>query len=163
MTLKLRPMLEKDKPALMTILRDTPEFKPSEVVVAEEVIDSYLRDPEGSGYIIMVAEEGGDIAGYICYGPTPCTDGTWDIYWEAVAREKRGRGIGSALAAAAVAAIRKARGRMIIIETSSTPLYESTRRFHLGQGYEIVGRIPDFYAPGDDKLIMQKRLVQDYN
>jgi ribosomal protein S18 acetylase RimI-like enzyme len=142
----------------MQILRSTPEFKTYEVAVAEEVIDGYLSDPNGSGYIIIVAEDGGDIAGYLCYGPTPCTDGTWDIYWEAVAREKRGRGIGSALTAAAEAAIRKARGRMIIIETSSTPLYESTRRFHLGQGYEIVGRIPDFYAPGDDRLILQKRL-----
>jgi len=34
----------RDKLTLMEILRDTPEFKPSEVV-AEGVIDSYLRDP----------------------------------------------------------------------------------------------------------------------
>jgi ribosomal protein S18 acetylase RimI-like enzyme len=142
----------------MQILRSTPEFKSYEVAVAEEVIDCYLSDPRGSGYTVMVAGDGAGIAGYICYGPTPCTDGTWDIYWEAVGGEKRGRGIGTALTEAAEAAIRKARGRMIIIETSSTPLYENTRRFYLKQGYEIVGRIPDFYAPGDDRLILQKRL-----
>ena len=52
----------------------------------------------------------------------------------------------------------EARGRLAIIETSSTPMYEMTRRFHFRHGYEIVACIPDFYAPGDDKLILQKRL-----
>ena len=142
----------------MQILRDTPEFKPSEVMVAEEVIDSYLRDPKGSGYHVLVAEDGSTVTGYICYGPTPLTDGTWDLYWQTVARGKRGQGIGSALMKAAEGEIRKTKGRLTIIETSSTPVYEKTQRFHLGQGYEIIACIPDFYSPGDDKLILQKRL-----
>jgi len=142
----------------MQILQNTPEFKPSEVVVAEEVIDSYLRDPEGSGYYTLVAEVASSVVGYISYGPTPLTDGTWDLYWQAVDQEKRRQGIGSALMEAAEEEIRKAQGRLAIIETSSTPAYEKTRRFHIGHGYEVIGCIPDFYAPGDDKLILQKRL-----
>ena len=157
MTVKIRPMLSKDEPALIQILRDTPEFKPSEVVVAEEVIDSYLRDPKGSGYHVLVAEDGSTVTGYICYGPTPLTDGTWDLYWQAVARGERGQGIGSALMKAAEKEIRKTKGRLALMETSSTQAYEKTRRFHHGQGYEIIARIPDFYSPGDDKLILQKR------
>jgi ribosomal protein S18 acetylase RimI-like enzyme len=147
-----------DKPALMQILRNTPEFKPHEVAVAEEVIDAYLNDPWESGYFALVAEDGGEIAGYICYGETPCTVGTWDIYWVAVDREKRGRGIGKVLSETAEAAIKKGGGRLAIIETSSTPLYDNTRNFYLGRGYEIIARIPDFYMPGDDKLILVKKL-----
>jgi len=128
------------------------------VEVAEELIDSYLDDPSGSGYHILVAEVDSTVTGYICYGPTSMTEGTWDIYWEAVAREKQGRGIGSALTKSAEKEIVKAKGRLAIIETSSTPAYEKTRHFHISHGYEIVARVPDFYAPGDDKLIMQKRL-----
>lgn len=142
----------------MKILQNTPEFKPSEVVVAEEVIDSYLNDPHGSGYHISVAEDGSVVVGYICYGPTPLTECTWDIYWIAVSAEMQGRGIGGALMAHAEDKIREAWGRLIVIETSSKPEYEKTRRFHLSHSYEVVGRIPDFYAPGDDKLILQKRL-----
>jgi len=142
----------------MRILRNTPEFKPAEVIVAEEVIDSYLRHPGGSGYHVLVAEVDSTVVGYVCYGPTPLTEGTWDVYWQAVAREKQGQGIGSALIKSAEAEIRKARGRLAIIETSSTPEYEKTRRFHFSHGYEVVGRIPDFYAPGDDKLILRKLL-----
>ena len=158
MTIHIRQMLKEDKPALMQILQDTPEFKPSEAVVAEEVIDSYLHNPESSGYYVLVAEVASSVVGYICYGPTPLTDGTWDLYWEAVAREKRGQGIGSTLMESAEREIMKAKGRLAIIETSSTTPYEATRRFHIGHGYEIVARIPDFYSPGDDKLILQKRL-----
>jgi ribosomal protein S18 acetylase RimI-like enzyme len=147
-----------DKPALMQILQHTPEFKPHEVVVAEEVIDAYLADPDGSGYHTLTAYTEGQLAGYICYGPTPCTVGTWDVYWVAVAGDRRGQGIGGALTKKAEDAIRQAQGRMILVETSSSPVYENTRRFYLGQGYELIARVPDFYAPGDDLLVMQKRL-----
>lgn len=151
-------MSVEDKPALMQILKNTPEFKPFEVTVAEELIDFYLVDGEKSGYNILAADDEGEVAGYICFGETPCTVGTWDIYWIAVSREKRGKGIGKMLSGTAEAAIKKARGRLVFIETSSTPLYENTRKFYLGRGYEIVARIPDFYMPGDDKLILQKRV-----
>jgi ribosomal protein S18 acetylase RimI-like enzyme len=151
-------MTHEDKPRVTKILRSTPEFKPFEVTVAEELIDSYLDDPLGSGYHILVAEVDSTVTGYICYGSTPLTEGTWDIYWVAVARERQDRGIGSALTKSAEKEIVRAKGRLAIIETSSTPAYEKTRHFHLSQGYEVICRIPDFYAPGDDKLILQKRL-----
>lgn len=142
----------------MRILGNTPEFKPAEVVVAEELIDSCLDDPINSGYYTLIAESGSALTGYICYGPTPLTEGTWDIYWMAVAREKQGQGIGGALLEAAEKKILEAQGRLAIIETSSIPSYEKTRRFYLGQGYEVMTTIPDFYAPSDGKLIMMKRL-----
>jgi ribosomal protein S18 acetylase RimI-like enzyme len=151
-------MSHEDKPHVTKILHGTPEFKPFEVEVAEELIDYYLNDPSGSGYHVLVAEVDSAVVGYICYGLTPLTEGTWDIYWMAVAREKQGQGIGGALIKSAEKEIVKAKGRLSIIETSSTPAYEKTRHFHVSHGYEIVARIPDFYAPEDDKLILQKRL-----
>jgi len=154
---KIRPMVGNDKPAIMQILRATPEFVPAEVVVAEEVIDSYLHDPSGSGYYVLIAEAESVITGYICYGPTPLTEGTWDMYWMATAPEHQGQGIGTALMAFAEGEIKQAGGRLAFIETSSKPEYERTRRFHYARGYELICRIADFYAPDDDKLILQKR------
>jgi ribosomal protein S18 acetylase RimI-like enzyme len=143
----------------MKILRDTPEFKPAEVVVAEEVIDSYLGNPHGSGYYALVAEADSAISGYICYGPAPLTEGSWDIYWLAVSADRQGKGTGGTLLAHAEGKIREAQGRLIFIETSSKAGYEKTRHFYLSHGYEVIGRLPDFYAPGDDKLILRKRLA----
>jgi ribosomal protein S18 acetylase RimI-like enzyme len=150
-------MQRRDKPSLMALLQSTPEFKPAEVVVAEEVIDSYLHDPQGSGYNVLVSGDSA-INGYICYGLAPLTAGTWDIYWIAVSPPEKGRGLGGALLAYAEERIKEAGGRLIIIETSSLAGYERTRRFYQKHAYETVARITDFYAPGDDKVILQKRL-----
>ncbi len=154
----IRRITRKDKPALIKILRSTPEFKPFEVAVAEELINASLDDPCGSEYYILVADVLGVSAGYICYGPTPVTLGTWDIYWEAVARERQGQGVGRALMVAALKEIKETGGRLAVIETSGIPSYEKTRRYYAGLGFETVARIPDFYAPGDDQLILVKRL-----
>lgn len=158
MELKIRPVLPQDKPVIMLILRAIPEFKLAEVTVAEEVLNKYLQDPSGSGYHIFVAEAGSSVVGYICYGPTPLTEGTWDVYWIAIAPDSQNRGIGSALMTFAEGKIKEAKGRIALIETSSKPEYEKTRRFYYSQGYELICCITDFYAPGDDKLTLQKRL-----
>lgn len=155
----VRPMTPSDKPAIMQILEAAPEFKPSEVVVAEELIDCYLEDTSGLTYPTLVAEINSEVVGYICYGPTPLTEGTWDIYWIVVAREKQGNGIGSALLAFAESKIRAFKGRLAFIETSSKPEYEKTRHFYRSRGYEIICQIADFYAPDDDKLILRKKLT----
>ena len=151
-------MQKRDKPTLMSLVRNTPEFKPAEVVVAEEVINSYLRDRAGSGYNVLVSGDS-DINGYICFGPTPLTEGTWDIYWIAVSPSEKGMGVGSALLSSAEGKIKEAGGRLIIIETSSQAGYERTRRFYQKHAYETIAQITDFYAPGDDKIILQKRLA----
>ncbi len=158
MPVKVRPLEADDKTAVMAILRDTPEFKPIEVEVAGELIDAYLEEPKTSGYDTLVAEVDGAIAGYICYGPTPLTVGTWDVYWMAVNRQLQGQGIGRALLEHAEADIKARGGRLIMIETSGTPLYITAQRFYQARRYDLAARIADFYEPGDDLLVFMKRL-----
>jgi ribosomal protein S18 acetylase RimI-like enzyme len=158
MAYQIRPMLPDDKMALLNILETIPEFGPADVLVAREVIDSYLENPAGSGYNILVVEIDHNAAAYICYGPTPLTQGTWDIYWMATSPENQGQGIGSSLIVKAESQIIESGGRLIMIETSSRQDYEKALRFYQHHGYEGISRISDFYAPGDDKLILQKKL-----
>jgi ribosomal protein S18 acetylase RimI-like enzyme len=158
MATKVRPMTARDKAVVIHMLQNMPEFKPAEVVVAEEVLDSYLHDSTRSGYHVFVADTDSSVVGYVCYGPTPLTEATWDIYWLAVAREQQSKGIGKSLLVFAEGNIKEASGKMAIIETSSRPEYEATWHFYQTQGYELACRIADFYAPGDDKLIFIKRL-----
>jgi len=158
MTCIIRPMGRDDRAPLFGILDTIPEFSHDDVAVAREVIDSYLHSPSGSGYHVLVAEVDGSIVGYICYGPTPLTHSTWDLYWMATLPARQGQGIGGRLMAQAESRIVESGGRLALIETSSRPEYEKTMRFHLYHGYELVARIPDFYAPGDDRLTLQKRL-----
>jgi GNAT superfamily N-acetyltransferase len=155
--MKIRSMVNKDKSAVMKILKNTPEFTPAEVVLADEVIDSYLFNPVASGYYILVADMDSSIAGYVCYGPTPITESTWDLYWIAVDHTIQGQGIGRQLMEAAEENIKRAGGHLVLVETSSKPGYEKTNLFYQRLGYKLTARIIDFYAVGDDQMIYEKR------
>ncbi len=150
-------MTSKDNSAVMRILKNTPEFTPAEVVLADEVISDFLFSPSGSGYFILVFEMDSRVVGYVCYGPTPITEGTWDIYWIAVDHTIQGKGIGRQLMDAAEENIKKANGRLILVETSSKPGYEKTNLFYQRIGYTEVCRIKDFYMIGDDQITYEKR------
>jgi ribosomal protein S18 acetylase RimI-like enzyme len=50
-------------------------------------------------------------------------------------------------------------GKMLLIETSSQETYGGTSQFYDRTGYALVGRIPEYYKAGDDKLIFAKRLA----
>ena len=51
-------------------------------------------------------------------------------------------------------------GRVLLISTSSLPPLEGSRRFYVKSGYVECGRIPDYYADGDDQVIFARRLAQ---
>jgi GNAT superfamily N-acetyltransferase len=159
LAIKIRKLKKKDKAALMEILQNTPEFTAEEVVIAEEVIDGSLDNPDKSGYFSLAAEnEDGVFIGFISYGPIPMTQYAWDIYWLAVKREFQAHGTGATLLRAAEEKIAQSGGRMVFIETSGKAQYDKTRRFYINNDYKEVCNITDFYAPGDDKVIYQKIL-----
>jgi len=153
-------MTREDRRAVLDIIQSTAMFTPEEVVVAGELIDIYLDQPQQRDYCLVVAESAdGRVVGYMSYGPTPLTDGAYDLYWMAVAREEQGRGIGRELMGWLEKTVQAEAGRMILIETSSQPKYEKTRRFYIDLDYKEVSRIPDFYRQGDDRITYVKYLV----
>lgn len=152
-------MTSVDRERVMEIIRATRFFVPDEIKVAEELIDIYLSQPEQQDYQIVVAEdENGKVAGYMTYGPTPLTEGTWDLYWIAVSPEVQGQGYGQLLVRYLENEVKKKGGRLVMIETSSQPKYLPTRKFYEKLGYREMARIPDFYRPGDDRVIFGKYL-----
>jgi ribosomal protein S18 acetylase RimI-like enzyme len=153
-------MTREDRRTVLDIIHSTEMFTPEEIVVACELIDITLDQPEQRDYCLVVAEdEAGRVVGYMSYGPTPLTEGAYDLYWMAVASGEQGRGFGRKLVSWLEKTVREASGRMILIETSSQPKYEKTRRFYTGLDYKEVSRIPDFYRKGDDRITYVKYLV----
>ena len=155
----IRPMNKNDSESVLNILRATKMFTEAEIAVADELIQCYLENHNQKDYFIIVIEEKTGIVGYLCYGPTPLTVGTYDLYWMAVSPEAQGRGYGKLLLNWCEERVRKEGGRLIIIETSSQGKYQPTRRFYLRTGYQEVARIPDFYSPGDDRVIYTKSIL----
>jgi len=155
----IRPMIAADRPAVVALINATDFFRPDEIEVAEELIDIALEEPDPEDYeIVVVTDEAGAVAGYMTYGPTALTLGTYDLYWMAVDPKAQGRGYGRALVEWLEDYVRRAGGRLIVIETSSTEKYEPTRRFYLGLKYTEAARILDFYGPGDSRVIYTKHL-----
>ena len=145
-----------DRGVLLDIVEATGVFRPGEIDVAAEVLDDALAAGEGGHYQSYTALLDGKAAGWMCFGPTPCTLGTFDLYWLAVHPECRGRGLGAALIERAEIAIRARSGRLIVVETSSRPEYAPARGFYKRHGYTQTARMADFYERGDDKLVFVK-------
>ncbi len=162
----IRPVQAGDRPAIAAML-EADTFVASEVAVALELVDSALEHAGDAraDYRVLVATDAGAGAGadgvavgYVCYGPTPMTDSTWDLYWLCTAAAARGRGIGGALVADMERVIAAAGGRRVRVETSVEEAYGAARSFYERHGYLEVGRIPDFYKPGDDLLTLCKQI-----
>lgn len=105
----------------------------------------------------LVAEEAGRVVGYVLYGPTPMTLGTWDLYWIATDPETRALGAGTALSQAMERDLVARNARLVRVETSAQEAYGATRKFYERNRYLEAARITDFYKPGDHLVMLVKR------
>ncbi|MGA2490356.1 MAG: GNAT family N-acetyltransferase [Anaerolineales bacterium] len=148
-----------DGPQIHAVNANTNIFSREEVECVDELWEEYqTQGPERSGYYFIVEKEAGYVLGYACYGPRALTDRTYDLYWIAVSPDARHGGVGRGLLGATEDGIRKLGGRLLIVETSGLPEYESTRAFYLATGYTLEATLKDFYSDGDDLVIFTKHL-----
>ncbi len=155
----LAPLDSQARGPAEAILRTTGVFREDEILVALEVLDAFFARP-GQDYTAVGAfTPGGELLGFTVAGPTPCTMGTWDLYWIAVAPGTQGAGVGTLLLKEVEGRLTRSNARQLIIETSSRPAYDPTRAFYLKRGYREVARVPDFYEAGDDRVIYAKTIT----
>jgi len=162
MKVELRNLKAQDQMPLERMLASILSFDPEDRALAMELINIALDQTDQKDYsFILAIDEDDQPVGYTCYGPTPLTDGTFDLYWIAVDPRCAGQGIGALLLKAVEEDIQSRGGRMLLIETSSSLAYEQTCRFYLKKGYELVETIRDFYRQGEDRLTFIKYFSPD--
>jgi ribosomal protein S18 acetylase RimI-like enzyme len=168
---RLRDLTSTDADRIAEITRATGVFREEELRIAAEVFAEAVAAATRTGgagdsaafpaaelpYYLLGAELDGRLLGWICWGATPCTEGTWDLYWLAVDPSAQGHGVGTALVEEMESRL-AGRARLIAVDTSGRTDYTPTRRFYESRGYRAVGVVPDFYAPQDDQVIFTKRL-----
>lgn len=155
----IRPTQSEDADSLLRLAGAEPLFTKEEAETVAELLEAYLEEEDHDGYYFLSAVDEGRLLGFACYGPTPLTQGTFDLYWIAVADAAKGQGVGRALIARMEDEVRTQGGRMIVLETSGRPEYEPTRGFYHRLGYTRSATVPDFYAPGDDLVIFSHTLT----
>ena len=134
-------------------------FNQEEVDSVQVMWTEYLTlGPEDSGYHFIAYRDGDRVLGFAIYGRRDLTDGVFDLYWISVDPDARCHGVGRTLLTASENAVRELGGRILIAETSGTPLYEPARKFYFKMGYENEATIKDFYTIGDDLKIFTKRI-----
>jgi ribosomal protein S18 acetylase RimI-like enzyme len=155
----LRPVGRAHRARLERLTRDTGLFREGEVATAVELLDESLGGDED--YQFLGAFDDEQLVGYACWGHTPGTEGTSDLYWIVVDRQRQGHGIGSELLGEVERRLTADGRRLVVVETSSRADYAPTRGFYEARGYRRAATIPAYYAAGDDLVIFTKDLNGD--
>ncbi|NJS15555.1 MAG: GNAT family N-acetyltransferase, partial [Sphingopyxis sp.] len=82
---------------------------------------------EAAPALSRLLEENAAPVGFVYFAPVAMTDRTWELWWIVVGKSQQGRGTGRWLLDRVELQITQQAGRLLLIETSSTPHYEPTR------------------------------------
>ncbi len=156
MSCSLRPVGRAHRARLEQLTRGTGLFREEEVATAVELLDESLAGDDD--YQFVGAFETDRLVGYACWGATPGTVATSDLYWIVVDRPCQGSGVGTQLLREVESRLTADGRRLVVVETSSRADYTPTRRFYETRGYTRTATIPGYYAPGDDLVIYTKDL-----
>ncbi len=150
---------ENDIEAIRRLVVAAGVFNAGEIPIAGELARERIERGSASGYEFVLAEHSGELVAYACYGPIAGTQDRYDLYWIAVHPKAQRNGTGARLMEKVEARVREAGGQRMYIDTSSATHYAAARGFYARVGYQIAAELPDFYAPGDGKVIFVKTLA----
>lgn len=151
-----------DVRTLCSLAAETRFFSEEEVLIVEELAWAAITEGEESGYRFLLARPAGDgqaaPVGFACFGPVPCTRGSWDLYWIVVDQAMQGHGLGRRILRESERRVLALGGRKMFLETSSREQYTPTRGFYEACGYRLESRLLDYYDRGEDCHIYTRTL-----
>src|SRR4051794_37059076 len=142
--MRIRSPSPSDREKVIEIISRGETFRPDEVSCAIELLDDALARADGNTYQALVLEAGAEPIAYACFGRTPMTEASFDLYWLVVGAAARGRGVGRAMLAAAEDEMRAQGGHTVRVETSTLEGKGGAVRFYDQVGYRRVGVIDAF-------------------
>jgi ribosomal protein S18 acetylase RimI-like enzyme len=151
---EIRTITQKDIQELKNVIHST-ELFPSELL--DEMVQSFL-DGQNTQEVWITKEIDNKPIAVAFYAPEKVTDRTYNVYLIAIHKDFQGRGIGSELMTYIEETLQRQGGRILIVETSSLPNFEQTRKFYDKLKYQREAVIRDFYQEGEDKIVFWKKL-----
>jgi len=118
------------------------------------VLDSLKKDNQRFWF----TESNGEVVGAIGIAENERENGGYYLHYFAVDIDYRNKGIGSKLLQLAEDFVKDKKGRFVLIDTGSIEIFQAARNFYQKHGYKKVGRIPDYYDPGDDCIYYYKKV-----
>lgn len=110
---------------------------------------------EGTSFV--AEDEDGELAGFLVGFLSQANDDEAYIHFVGVSPGRRGQGIGSSLYERFFEEIR-AQGRSVV-RCVTSPANEDSVAFHEALGFEVDRVVPDYDGPGEDRVLLVKRLA----
>lgn len=158
----IEPIQERERQALLSLAVSTGLFTPADAEgLLGGVLDSLAAGelPVGHAAIACRESHDGPAVGWSYFAPDPYAEKIWNVWWIGVSPSHHGEGVGQAILSHVEQAAAASGARVIVIETSDQAPLARARKFYLKFGYEERGRIPDFYAEGDSKVIFSRSVA----
>ncbi|MDX2184616.1 MAG: GNAT family N-acetyltransferase [Gemmatimonadaceae bacterium] len=156
------PVSPDDRGTLLTLATRTGLFSAEDAEgLLGGVLDGLTAGALAEGSVAFVSRPAPSAPanGWTYVAPDDHAAGVWNLWWLGVDPRAHGTGAATALVRRAEAHARERGARLMIIETSALDPQARARRFYAREGYAAVGRVPDFYGAGDDKIIFFRSLT----
>jgi ribosomal protein S18 acetylase RimI-like enzyme len=157
--MQVETVVNQDREALLAVAVSTGLFTSAEAEgLLGGVLDGLASDslPEGHQAAACRLLAGDPIIGWTYFAPDQHAQGVWNLWWIGVDPEHHGVGAGVLLLRHAEKTVASKGGRVLVVETSDALALARARRFYEAQGYPECGRIPDFYAEGESKVVFSR-------
>jgi ribosomal protein S18 acetylase RimI-like enzyme len=109
---------------------------------------------EGTSFV--AESDDGELAGFLVGFLSQTDPAEAYIHFVGVSPERRGEGIGSTLYERFFEEV-SSQGRTLV-RCVTSPLNEDSVAFHQALGFEVERVVPDYDGPGEDRVLLVKRL-----
>lgn len=139
----------------LKIVIETSGLFPADLL--DGMVENYFSNPETEEIWLTRLDNNKPIAIAYC-APERLTDGTYNLYLIAVRKDFQASGIGGQIMEYLENLLKSKGKRILLVETSSLPEFELTRKFYDKCKYNREAVIRDFYRDGEDKVVFWKRI-----
>ncbi|WP_276357826.1 GNAT family N-acetyltransferase [Cohnella caldifontis] len=113
---------------------------------------------QGETVFWYVTDDSGNVIGVNSVAQNEQQTGGYSWDYIAVHRDYRKSGLASALIEEMLRYMESIPARYLITYTCSLPEYDAIRRLFARNGFREVGRLPDYYFDGEDRMIYYRKI-----
>ncbi|WP_138752581.1 GNAT family N-acetyltransferase [Paenibacillus sinopodophylli] len=135
---------------------DDTRYTPGELIHFQELPFRALKE---NIYFWYAEDEAGEIIGINCVAENEQKTGGYSWDYLVVHHDYRKVGVAALLMEQMYVFLETVRARYLVTYTCDLPEYDRIRHVFEKSGFSLVGRCPDYYYEGEDRLIYHRKLV----
>ncbi|WP_419872034.1 GNAT family N-acetyltransferase [Candidatus Pristimantibacillus sp. PTI5] len=135
---------------------DDTRYTPGELVHFRELPYRALKNELSFWY---AKDEQGKIVGINCVAENEQKTGGYSWDYLVVHHDYRKAGVAAMLIEQMYVFLKEIQARYLVTYTCDLPEYDRIRQLFEKSGFTLVGRCPDYYYEGEDRLIYHRKLV----